>query len=169
MATVGAVMATSTYNLDVHSLVRRYNRILVEILKSQSSGLSQTMPFDLTRVDSYVAAMNNYLDFIVDQPLLDCPETGPTEMQLPASPTIPYIENESGYDLMQLIEIARDELANSQSSRLPTNLVKFDYARQKSYWEKVSKLITYIKSVEPIDLPESSPMAAVSGSGQLGV
>lgn len=169
MANVGAAPATSTYNIDVHSIVRRYNRMLMEIMKSQSSGISQTMPFDVTRITSYVAAMNGFLDFVVGQPLLDCPETGPTEIPLPVNPTVPYIENESAYDLMQLIEIARDELANSQSSRIPTNLVSFDYNRQKAYLQKVTNLLAYINNTEPLDLPESSPMQAQSGPGQQGI
>lgn len=167
--TVGAAPATSTYNIDVHSIVRRYNRMLVEIMKSQSSGISQTMPFDITRITSYINAMTNYLDFVVGQPLLDCPETGPTEVPLPTNPTIPYLENESAYDLMQLIEIARDEIAGSQSARIPTNLVSFDYARQKSYLQKLSNLLAYIGTIEPLDLPESSPMEPVTGRGQQGV
>jgi hypothetical protein len=166
---VGKALASTTYNIDVHSIVRRYNRILMEILKSQSSGISQTMPFDVTRVTSYVGAMNNFIDFVVGQPLLDCPETGPTEIALPANPAIPYIENESGYDLMQLIQIARDEIANSQSSRIPTNLVSFDYDRQKSYLQKITNLLAYIAGSEPLDLPESSPMVVMSGSGNQGV
>jgi hypothetical protein len=141
----------------------------MEILRSQSSGVSQTMPFDVVRITSYVAAMGNFMDFIVGQPLLDCPETGPTEVALPINPTIPYIENESAYDLMQLVEVARDEVANSQSSRIPTNLVSFDYARQKSYLQKITNLLAYINTSEPLDLPESSPMMPVSGHGQQGV
>ena len=168
-ATTGSAPALSTYNIDVHSIVRRYNRILMEVLKSQSSGISQIMPFDVTRMTSYISAMNNFLDFIVAQPLLDCPETGPTEIVLPPSPTIPIIENESATDIMELIQIARDEVANSQSSRIPTNLVQFDYQRQKSYLTKLTALLAYVAQSEPLDLPDSSPMATVSGPGARGV
>lgn len=168
-ASTGSAPALSTYNIDVHSIVRRYNRILMEVLKSQSSGISQIMPFDVTRMTSYIAAMNNFLDFIVAQPLLDCPETGPMELVLPPSPTIPIIENESATDIMELIQIARDEVANSQSSRIPTNLVQFDYQRQKAYLTKLTALLAYVAQSEPLDLPDSSPMAVVSGPGMRGV
>lgn len=161
--------ASSTYNTDVHSIVRRYNRMIVEALKSQSSGVSFTNPFDVARMRSYIAAMRAFQAFIVSQPLLDCPETGPTEIPLPDNPAIPMIENESAYDVVQLIEIARDEVANSQSGRMPTNLLGFDYERQTSYLDKISKLLDYVDQAEPLDLPESSPMQAVSGPGQLGV
>ena len=169
MATSNPRQASSTYNTDIHSIVRRYNRMIVEALKSQSSGISYTLPFDVTRMRSYIAAMRAYQAFIVSQPLLDCPETGPTELPLPPNPDLPLIENESAYDVMQLIEIARDEIANSQSSRMPTNLIKFDYDRQTSYLDKIGNLLDYVGTSEPLDLPESSPMAPVSGTGNRGV
>jgi len=167
--TVGSSPAVSTMNIDVHSIVRRYNRMLVEIAKSQSSGISQVMPFDVVRITSYISAMRAQLDFIVAQPLLDCPETGPMEMALPPMPQVTPIENESAYDLMSLIEVARDEIANSQSSRIPSNLVKFDFERQVAYLTKVVNLLSYINSNEPLDLPESSPMVVMSGPGNRGV
>lgn len=164
-----ARQATSTYNIDVHSIVRRYNRILEEIARSQSSGVSFTNPFDVNRIASYVVAMRNFQNFVVAQPLLDCPETGPTEIALPENPRMPVLENESMMDVINLVEIARDEVANSQSARMPTNLLKFDKDRQDSYLAKIEQLMMYIASSEPLDLPESSPMQDVTGSGRQGV
>ena len=162
-------LVTVTYNIDVHSIVRRYNRMLVEVMKSQSSGISQTLPFDLTRIKAWVSSHRRYIEFVVGEPLLDCPETGPMELPLPTPPKIDEIENDSAYDILMLIMIARDELANSQSARIPTNLVKFDYDRQVAYLAKITNLVGHIEDAEPLDLPESSPMMAVSGSGRMGV
>ena len=159
----------TTYNIDVHSIVRRYNRFLQEVNKAQSSGVSFTNPFDVARLASYITSMKSFQAHVVSEPLLDCPETGPIEMDLPVSPTLPVIENESMMDVINLIEIARDEVANSQSSRMPTNLLKFDYDRQTSYLTKVERLMAYVASMEPLDLPESSPMMDVTGPGKLGV
>ena len=161
--------AATTYNIDVHSIVRRYNRVLYEVAKAQSSGVSFTNPFDVTRLMSYISSMRNFQAWIVSQPLLDCPETGPTEMDLPENPKMPMLENESMMDVINLIEIARDEVSNSQSARMPTNLIKFDYDRQQSYLAKIEQLLTYVASSEPLDLPESSPMADVTGPGRMGV
>lgn len=161
--------ATMTYNTDVHSIVRRYNRMIEEVFRSQSSGISFTNQFDVRRLRSYIGAMQAFQAFIVGQPLLDCPETGPTEMPLPDNPTVPIIENESMADVMNLIEIARDEVANSQSGRMPTNLLGFDYERQRAYLAKILTLLDYVAASEPLDLPESSPMAEVSGPGRTGV
>jgi len=166
---VGKTLAVTTYNTDVHSLSRRYNRILVEFLKSQSSGVSQTMPFDLVRARAYLASMRRYLDYIIGEPLLDCPETGPTEIPLPPKPVIANLENDSLWDVINLVVIARDELENSQSARLPTNLIKYDYQRQISYLSKITNLIDYVEAAEPLDLPESTPMQIVTGPGQRGV
>jgi hypothetical protein len=90
-------------------------------------------------------------------------------MALPENPVLPTLENESAADVIQLIEIARDEVANSQSSRMPTNLIKFDYDRQVSYLQKIRNLLAYIANQEPLDLPESSPQVAVTGPGARGV
>lgn len=159
----------TTYNIDVHSIVRRYNRFLQEVNKAQSSGVSFTNPFDVARLSSYINSMEAYQNWIVSQPLLDCPETGPIEMDLPVSPTLPVMENESMQDVINLVEIARDEIANSQSSRMPTNLLKFDKERQDSYLLKLRQLLAYVAAAEPLDLPESSPMADVTGPGRMGV
>jgi hypothetical protein len=167
--TVADRAAASTYNIDVHSCVRRYNRMIVEATKSQSSGISYALPFDVARMKSYISAMQNFLSFVVAQPLLDCPETGPTDMPLPTNPAIVPLENESAMDVVHLIEIARDELSNSQSSRMPTNLVKFDFDRQQSYLAKILALLAYVEKSEPLDLPESSPMVAMTGAGARGV
>lgn len=160
----------TTYNTDIFSLVRRLNRFIVEIIKSQSSGISQTMPFDVARVTSYTAAIRSFVAWVVAQPLLDLPETGPQEMNLPSSPDIPLMENESAYDLCVLFDLARDELANSQSSRMSTNLMKYDHDRLLAIITKIENFVTaYINVAEPLDLPESSPMQQVTGRGQQGV
>lgn len=160
----------TTYNTDVWSLVRRVNRFITEVVKSQSSGISQTMPFDVARVLSYTAAIRSFVAWVVAQPLLDLPETGPQEMPLPDSPVIPPMENESAFDICMLLEIARDELANSQSARMATNLIKYDHDRLLAIVTKLENFVqTYIGVAEPLDLPESSPMQAVTGSGRQGV
>lgn len=168
-STVGSAPATTTYNIDVASIVRRWNRIVVELDKSQSSAISFMMPFDLTRASSYLQSMTDYQAFVVSLPILDCPETGPMEMPLPSDPTVAVTENDSLYDMIQLAMIARDEVKNSQSARLPTNLVSFDYTRQQAYILKLTQLIGFISTSPNQDLPESSPMAASTGPGNRGV
>jgi len=159
-----------TYNTDIDGLVRRINRFITEIFLAQSSGLSKTASFDVARMSSYTKAIRQYVAWVVSVPLLDLPETGPRPISLPTAPVIPVMENESMYDVAVLIEMARDELINSQSSRMSSNLVKFDQARLIAILDKVDNFITgFITTVDPLDLPESSPMAEMTGSGLIGV
>ena len=162
--------ATNTYNTDIFGLVRRINRFIVEMSKSQSSGVSKTLSFDVTRATSYITAVRVYLDWVTAQPELDLPETGPTSISLPVSPTIPEMENESTYDLCILLELARDELANSQSSRLSSNLIAFDASRLIAILDKADNFIaSYVLIVDPLDQPETSPSHPMTGPGRGGV
>jgi hypothetical protein len=159
-----------TYNTDIDGLVRRINRFIVEISKAQTSGISQTASFDITRMSSYTNAIRSYVAWVVSVPLLDLPETGPRPVTLPTPPVIPAMENESMYDVAVLMELARDELTNSQSSRMSSNLMDFDRKRLIAVVDKIDNFISsYIATVTPLDLPESSPMTEVTGSGLGGV
>ena len=159
-----------TANTDIYGLVRRINRFIVEIMKSQSSGVSQTISFDVARARSYLGAVVSYHDWVIAQPSLDLPETGPTYINLPVPPVVPLFENESLYDLCMLLEIAREELANSQSAQLSSNLISFDSQRLMAIIGKASKFISdYVTVVDPLDQPETSPMTESTGKGLLGV
>jgi hypothetical protein len=159
-----------TYNTDVIGLVRRLNRFIVEIVKSQSSGTSKTLSFDVVRAQTYITAVRSYMAWVTGQPELDLPETGPRPVNLPTNPVIPEMENESLFDLATLLELARDELANSQSSRLSSNLIGFDAARLTAILDKADLFITnYILAIDPLDQPETSPAVAMTGPGKLGV
>ena len=162
--------AGQTYNTDVFGFVRRMNRFIEEIVKSQSSGVSKTSTFDVGRAQSYISALRGYLAWVTGQPELDLPETGPRSVALPANPTIPTMENESLYDLAILFELARDELSNSQSLRLSSNLIGFDANRLTAILDKADAFISnYVLVIDPLDLPETSPQAAMTGPGRTGV
>ena len=154
-----------TYNTDVYGLVRRINRFIMEVVKSQSSGVSKTSVFDVARMRSYISAMRAYLLWVTSQPELDLPETGPRPTELPVSPVIPMIENESLYDVATLFELARDELAHMSS-----NLIGFDAARFTAILDKADKFIDeYVVLVDPLDLPETSPAQEMQSKGLVGV
>jgi len=168
MATASNTWAT--YNTDVFGFVRRINRFIEEVFKGQSSGVSKTSQFDVARAQSYIGALRGYLAWVLAQPELDLPETSSRAIALPASPKIPSIENESLYDLAVLLELARDELAHSQSSRLSSNLIQFDAKRLEAILDKVDAFITsYILVIDPLDLPETSPSYPMAPPGLTGV
>lgn len=160
-----------TYNHDVAGLYRRVNRFIVELLKSVSSVGSQVNEFDQTRLSSYIGAIRSYHAWVAAQPQLDLPETHPRAIQLEAPPVVPNeVENESVRDVVYLMEIARDELVNGQSSRNGSGLVSFDSARLTAIVDKIEALLlSYIQNVTPLDLPESSPSRIMVTSGQVGV
>lgn len=159
-----------TYNTDIHGIVRRINRFIVEVTKSVSSNISGTNSFDLARAKSYILSVRSYAAWIVSQPELDLPETSPKSVLLPESPVIPLIENDSMFDLATLFELTRDELVNSQSSRIGSGLTKADLKRLTALLDKADAfLVAFVGTVDPIDVPESAPAVAMSGIGMLGV
>jgi hypothetical protein len=85
-------------------------------------------------------------------------------------PNIPYMENESLRDMAVMLDLMRDEMSASQSSRLSSNLISHDLIRATSYLLRMDKFLTeYITVIDPLDLPESSPMAPMTGAGIGGV
>lgn len=169
MATQFSGDTTRVCNTDVFSLHRRINRFMFELIKSQSSGVSQTMGFDTERVLKYLASIKALMTWITSQPLLDLPETGPQPVMLLENTPVTNMENESVYDLVMLFSLLRDELANSQSARLSTGLLKYDHDRALAIVTKMELFVTaYIGVSEPLDLPESSPMVASTGPGRVG-
>ena len=158
-----------TANTDIDGFVRRANRYIMEVAKSQSSGESGTMSFDVVRAKSYIAGLRKYVSYITSQPLLDLPETGPTEIALPPKVVVPRMENDSSYDLCALLKLAVDEISDCQSSRIPTNLLPFDKQRVGAILDRADSFIeTYITVIDPLDVPETSPSEASTGPGVRG-
>jgi len=80
------------------------------------------------------------------------------------------VENESIRDVLYLLQLMMVEACNSQSSRMGAGLLPFDNNRVRALNEKARRLlIDYVAQVQPLDLPESSPSRALSGSGKSGV
>lgn len=159
-----------TCNTDIYGFVARGNRFIMEIAKAQSSGVSGTIPFDVERAKSYVSGLRKYVAYFTAQPLLDLPKTGPTEIDLPVKAVIPRMENDSSYDLCTLISLAVDEISDSESSRLPTNLLSFDKIRVTALLDRMDNFIdNFIIVVNPLDTPETSPSVPSTGQGVRGI
>lgn len=167
-----AKVKLQTYNHDVAGLCTRIHRFQVELKKSVSSGTSLVNEFDQARLDSYLRAVRVYRDWIISQPQLDLPESHPRLLEVPLLPDddVDGIENESLRDAARILNLAIIEMANSQSSRHASGLVVFDVNRLTAIVEKVQALLdNYMKVVDPLDLPESSPTYAMSGPGKGGI
>ena len=157
-------------NHDVAGMCRRINRFIVELHKSVSSSIHGMNKFDQERLATYLMAIKAYRGWVVAQPQLDLPETHPRAIELGPNPDTSAIENEAIRDVMTLMELCRDELIHSQSSRAPAGLLIFDDRRAMALVEKCEAFLTvYIQGVQPLDMPESSPAQPMSGPGLGGV
>ena len=157
------------YNHDIDGFHRRINRFLEEIVGGES-GSSQMNQYDQQRLRSYIGSMRAYHDWVMRQSPLDLPETHPKQYTLKENPTLPDIENESAVDVCHMLELARDELVHSQSARLASGLNEFDSQRILATIGKIENFLeSYIASVTPLDLPESSPLAGQTPPGRTGV
>ena len=159
-----------TYNHDIVGLWNRMNKFIHECMKSQSSNVSQTNRFDIERAKSYLAALRTYHDHVQAAPELDLPETTPRLYELREAPAVVDMENESLADICRLLELGRDELISSASSRLGAKLISFDSIRFLQIVEKCERFMTdYVEVATPLDLPDSSPRAAMTGAGRVGI
>jgi hypothetical protein len=156
--------------MDIVSLARKINRAISELIHSQSSPVSEFHPADWERLQSYVMVGEAYKAWIVDQPVLDLPESHPTMYPLPENPQIPPLENECLSDLVGLLIVLRTELVNSSSARVGSGLGKFDSARFDATMGKIKKYMTdFVQKIGPVDLPETTPSAPMTPVGNLGV
>jgi len=158
------------YNHDIVGIQTRINRFISEVYSSVSNGTSQTSTFDQARLASYLDAIDAYIAWVIAQPQLDLPETSPRAYTLEANPAVADIENEDLADVLRLLEIARDEVIQSQSARQASGLITFDITRLSAVVTKTRNfLTTYIAKVSPLDLPESSPQDPLAAPGKKGV
>jgi len=161
----------TTRNLDIASLVRRLDRSLVEVWKAQSSAVTGVLPFDFARLEAAQKMWLNYANnFAATEPFQDTPETTPILVSVECYGIVPNIENDSLWDVSQLLDTMILELANSQSSNIGNGfLPPFDLKRFNDFNTRLSKLIAHSKAVEPVDYPESSPRSDSSGQGVVGI
>jgi len=159
-----------TYNHDVAGIVPRMDRFTLELQRCVSSSTSEFNQFDQTRLATYLSAWSGYIDWVQNQPHLDLPESHPREYNLDNEPEMIDSESEMVNDICRIISVARCELINSQSSRMPARLNQFDEMRLRSIISKLEAFLnTYIAAHTPLDFPESSPAAGMTLPGKTGV
>ena len=157
-------------NHDMASLVRRMRRFKKEIIKSVSANLSELSEHDEKRFGSYISAIKYYKAWMTSQPVLDLPETSPMTIEIDEIVDAVDMENDDLALIVNLFQLIESEMVNSQSARRSTGMVSHDSLRFDSYIEKIEKFMTdFLSKTNPIDLPESAPMAAVTGHGNRGI
>jgi hypothetical protein len=159
-----------TMNMDIVSVWNRVNRFIREMQDSASANVSLNIEWDVERLKTYSSALRYLVGHIDKQKGLDLPETNPVTYPLRPAPVLKDIENEFMSDCCRFLSTARDELINSQSSRLSTGLIHFDRDRFIAVIDRLEAyVVDYMEKATPLDLPESSPRAAVQGPGRVGL
>jgi len=162
-------MAT-VLNMDIAGLVRRLRKFKYEINKSQSAQVTAFRPADATRLQSYLDTLAQYISWMQQQPLLDLPESAPKDIQLGEPEVLGAVENEACADLIEHFSVLEIELVNSQSARNSNRLIMHDQQRAEALLQRMDLFLKdYISQIQPIDMPESSPMTAHTGPGRTGL
>lgn len=157
------------YNHDLVGIVQRLDRFRFELWKSVSSGGSELNQFDKDRLYDYLSSLNRYLDWVVAQPQLDLPESHPREFEVPEAPADVIVESEVVNDILRIMSVTRTEIVDSQTARKAAGLISFDEIRLRALLTKLKNFLDgYVADATPLDLPESSPQAAMSGAGNKG-
>lgn len=157
-------------NMQVAGLIRRLRRFRYETVKAASSGVAHVNEHDLRRAKSYLNAVEAYLNWIVSQPQLDLPESTPNPIDLGDPEVLPFPENESLTDLMVMYELLEKEIGNSQSARLGDSVISHDEKRVRDLVSKMRAFLeTFVETILPMDLPESSPLKEGTGVGRTGI
>lgn len=164
-------MAVITQNHDIAGLCRRARRFKYEWAKSASGNVAAVSQFDADRLRSYLGGLRAYVSWVQSQPELDLPEThGERMYDLGDMEKLPQVENEAVVDMMNLFDVLELELMSSQSSRLHSKLISHDERRLLTLMDKMERFLEdYIMQIQPLDLPESSPLQAGVGAGRTGI
>jgi len=148
------------HNHDIVGFVNRLDRFAKELEKSASGTVSELSVADRARLDSYLASLEAYRDWVVGAPALDLPESHPTTYTVAdvSGVDVNSLENEHVKDVLVMIGLTREELIKSQSAKKASGLISFDEGRLTAIINKIKLfLVDYVDQATPLDLPESSP------------
>ncbi len=154
-------------NMDIAGLVRRVRRYKYEINKCVSASLMHTTEADIARFFSYLGAIQKYFDWMVSQPQQDLPETHPMDYDLGEPEKLSPPENEALADLITQFDALETEMTFAQSARMHTSIMPHDEKRFRDIIQKINNFVTdYIQTVQPLDMPESTPLQPMTGPGR---
>jgi len=157
-------------NHDLENFIRRERRYKKELIKSVSSNLSDFNVHDQTRFVEYINSLIFFLEWAVGQELLDLPESSPYIIEVEDLTKAIDMENDDVALLVRLFEVLEIEVVNSASARQSNAVSVHDQKRIMAVIKKIINFMTnYVAKTNPIDLPESSPMHALTGHGETGI
>lgn len=161
--------ATYSFNRDIVAIYEKSNDFLEEVLHSNSANVAQIMPADAARITARIDDIRKFVNlYVVTEPILDMVKTGQQAKFFTPGPNIVEVENTTLQYLIGQVTDFRDEVANSQSTRLPNNLMKFDTVRVLAMLDKMDKLMGYDSTAQPLDSPASTPDELMVSRGNVG-
>jgi hypothetical protein len=164
------ILQNQTANLHVAMVVRLLDRVIQEVCESRSSPLTGTRLADYARIDQYMTELESFTEFANQLPEADYPKSHPQPVALREPYKIPPMDNDSLWLLVQLVDTARFEVANSNSSRSPSGFIPADYNRWVKYYSDIRRLIKdHMKVATPTDKPESTPTYPLPQKGATGI
>lgn len=170
MATAASNEPLMSYNLDVVYVNDKLCRYAGEVIKAVSANLAHVNEFDMERSLKYLVDLDAAISYVLALPQLDMPESHPREHSLQTFPEVVNMENDELDHVVRLLNAARLELINSQSSRMSAGFLPFDARRVTALVAKTRQWLTeYVTERSPMDLPETSPQQLITGSGRGGV
>jgi len=170
MAETTPLFPAGVYNLDVTYLADKLARYASEVQMSVSSNVAFVNEFDMGRLQNYLTDIDRAVDYVLDQPQLDLPESHPMLHPIQPFPAMRDMESDEWDHVVRLLRSGYIELTNSQSSRLGAGLMPFDARRVTALVAKTRQWLNdYVSKRSPMDLPETSPQQAMSPEGRHGV
>lgn len=164
------IAQNSTRNIDALGIVLRMDKIVKELIGSQSQGVSVVREADFERANSYLDELESFVAHCSRRPQQDYPKTYDMEIALPAPTTVPMMDNLAVLHLAQMVDSWRFELANSETSRWSSGVHGPDGKRLANYFADYRAFFAeHIAKVLPQDYPETVPSFPLTSRGALGV
>lgn len=149
---------------DVAFLVKRARVLRESMTKAVSNNSNYISPADRLRIDAYLKALKDFKAWIIAQPFMDLPQTSPREYDLGEGTPVPELENLDAMVVLELVKTMEDEIALSQSARMPTNMIDQDSVRFDENIKRVEQFLSqYVDANSPLDRPDSAYANPVVG------
>jgi len=151
---------SSVRNMDVVGIVERIDRTQYELITSMSASLNSLDQYDLARIEVYNTSLRTYASFVNSANLMDLPHSTPTQFTikfLTQDLDFDAVKNRIIRDLLRLYSSALLQWSRSESADKSNGWYPFDYDRFLLIMDRIDGyLASYVASVMPLDLPESS-------------
>ncbi len=148
-----------TLNQDIYSLDNMIIRYLIELMTSVSSEVQVIQTPDRTRIDAYIASLDQFRNWMVTSSPTDYPATYKLYYCLSQKPDPIYIASAPIRDLVNQLIVMEGELVLSQSSRLSSGILPQDDVRFQSYLARMTAYLTsYHDQAAPNDHPRTTEL-----------